>query len=289
MSESTPPPLVTIALPVFNEARHIDEALHSLRAQDYPRLEIIVCDNASDDDTVAICRKHADADPRIRIEVASANVGASANFQRAFEFAKGDFFMWASGHDLWSPSLVSECTALLLKHPGASLAYASCDWIGDDGDVLDIHSGWTDTRSMAPASRFFTIFWGNMHPVLGVMRSESLRACGPLLPVVGGDLLLLSDLALRGDFLHAPHSRWCRREVRIETSYQDKLKRYSSPKFGITRSRVGRAFPLLALPWELAKRVARAPMPAVDRCLMLAALLPSLALRYLVGRRGKQA
>ncbi len=287
MNPASKPPLVSIGLPVYNEARHIDAALSALRAQDYPRLEIIVCDNASDDDTVAICRRHASADPRIRIEVAPANVGASANFLRAFEFANGDFFMWASGHDLWTPGLVSECTALLLQHPDASLAYASCDWIGNDGELLDLHSGWTDTRGMAPASRFFTILWGNMHPVLGVMRSEKLRACWPLLPLVGGDLVLLSDLALRGDFLHAAKSRWFRREVRTETSYQDKLKRYSSPRFGITRSRIGRTFPLLALPWELVKRVARAPMPFLDRCVMLAALLPSLALRYLVGRRGR--
>ena len=286
MSPAPLPPLVSIGLPVYNEARHVDAALSALRAQDYPNLEIIVCDNASTDDTLAICRKHAADDPRIRIEAAASNLGVTGNFRRAFELAAGDYFMWASGHDLWSPGLVSECAGLLAAHPGACLAYASCDWIGPDGQRLDRESGWTDTRGMAPAARFFTVLWGNMHPVLGLMRSDQLRACGPLPAVVGGDLVLLADLSLRGDFLHAARSRWSRRELRTESSYSQKVQRYASASFGVTRSRLGRAFPLLALPWELVKRVARSPMGARDKVVMLAALAPSLVLRYVVGRRG---
>ena len=288
MSLATPPlrPLVSIGLPVYNEARHVGAALSALRAQDYPHLEIIVCDNASTDDTLAICRRHAAEDPRIRIEAAGTNLGVTGNFRRAFELATGDYFMWASGHDLWSPGLVSECAGLLAEHPQACLAYASCDWIGPEGQPLARESGWTDTRGMAPAARFFTVLWGNMHPVLGLMRSDQLRACGPLPAIVGGDLVVLADLSLRGDFLHAARSRWSRRELRSEASYSQKVQRYASASFGVTRSRVGRAFPLLALPWELVKRVARSRLGALDKGMILATLAPSLALRYLVGRRG---
>ncbi len=277
--------LVSIGLPVYNEARHLDAALAALRAQDYPELEIIICDNASTDETLAICRRHALEDPRVRVETASTNIGVTGNFRRAFELAKGQYFMWASGHDLWSSGLVGECVGLLREHPGACLAYASCDWIGPEGESLARESGWTDTRGLAPPARFFTVLWGNMHPVLGLMRSDQLRACGPLPAVVGGDLVLLADLSLRGDFLHAPRSRWYRRELRAEANYSQKVRRYASANFGVTRSRIGRAFPLLALPWELAKRVARARMRTLDKVVMLAALAPSLALRYLVGRR----
>lgn len=280
------PPLVSIGLPVYNEARHVDAALSALRAQDYPHIEIIICDNASTDDTLAICRRHAAEDPRIRVESAPTNLGVTGNFRRAFELAGGEYFMWASGHDLWSTGLVSECAELLATHPRACLAYASCDWIGPDGQLLARESGWTDTRGMAPAARFFTVLWGNMHPVLGLMRSEPLRACGPLPAIVGGDLVLLADLSLRGDFLHAARSRWSRRELRAEASYSAKVQRYASASFGVTRSRIGRAFPLLALPWELVKRVVRSRMGTLDKLAMLATLPPTLALRYLVGRRG---
>lgn len=274
-------------MPLFNEATHVDAALTALRAQDYPRFEIIVCDNASTDQTLAICRRHAADDPRIRIAVADANIGVTGNFRRAFELAQGEFFMWASGHDLWSPGLLTECVDLLREHPDACLAYASCDWIGPDGDAIGRESGWADTRGMAPAARFFTVLWGNMHPVLGLMRSDRLRASGPLPALVGGDLVLLADLALSGSFLHAASSRWSRRELRAEVDYRQKLQRYTSASFGVTGLRRAPVSPLLALPWELMKRVWRAPLGVLDRSVMLAALLPSLALRYLVGRRGQ--
>lgn len=283
------PALVCVGLPVFNEARHVDAALSALRAQDYPSLEIIVCDNASTDDTLAICRAHAEADPRIRIEAAAVNIGATGNFRRAFDLGRGEYFMWASGHDTWSPTLVSECVGLLESHPGASLAYASCDWIGPAGEPLPRESGWADTRGMSAPGRFFTVLWGNMHPILGVIRREKLKNCGPFPELVGGDLVLLADLALQGDFLHAPISRWSRRELRNEASYRQKVERYTSSSFGVTRSRLGRLFPLAALPWELVKRVAAASLGVTTKVVMLAALVPSLLLRYLVGRSNQTA
>ena len=206
-----PTPLVTIGVAVYNESAYIDQALSSLRAQDYPRLEIVICDNASTDGTLDICRAHAAEDPRIRIEAAANNLGATTNFRRAMELASGEYFMWASGHDLWTSGLVSECVQLLETHPGASLAFASSCWIGPDGEPLPRETGWTDTRGLGPAGRFFSVLWGNMHPVMGVIRRDRLLACGPFPGIVGGDLVLLSALALRGDFLHAPGSTWSRR------------------------------------------------------------------------------
>ncbi|GAB2670139.1 glycosyltransferase family 2 protein [Arenimonas aestuarii] len=278
-------PLVSIGVPVFNEAAHIDEALASLRSQDYPNLEIIICDNASTDETLAICRRHAAEDARIRIDVAPANRGVTANFRRAADLASGEFFMWASGHDLWTPGLVSECVDLLIAHPSASLAHASTEWIGPDGLPYPRRSGWSDTRGMAPAARFFTVFWGSMNPVLGVMRLDRLRECGPLPATVGGDLLLLSALSLSGDFLHARNGSWSRRELRSESHYGAKLSRYTSHGFGVSRSWISRRLPLLGLPVALAGIIVRARLGWLDKVLVLASLPTLLLLRYVVGRR----
>lgn len=282
----SPPPLVSIGLPVCNEAAHLDAALRSLRGMTYPRLEIIVSDNASTDDTAAICRRHAAEDPRIRFEAFATNQGAVANFRHVVDLAQGELFMWASGHDLWSPDVVDECVGLLSDNPGATLAYASAVWIDGDGQPLPRHSGWADTRGQAPAARLFTVLWGNMHPALGVMRLERLRACGPLPAMVGGDLVLLFALALTGDFLHARQSNWYRRELRNETAYRQKVARYTSAGFGVARSRLSRLFPLLSLPLALMRVVLRAPqLRMLDKALALAVLVPSLVLRYRVGTR----
>jgi glycosyltransferase involved in cell wall biosynthesis len=278
-------PLVSIGMPVHNESTYIDAALTALRGQDYPRIEIIVCDNASTDGTLAICRRHAAADSRIRIEVSQHNLGVTANFRRAFELASGEYFMWASGHDTWAPDLVAECVALLRANPNACVAFASADWIGPDDEPIGKRLGWTDTRGLGPIARFFTILWGNMHPALGVMRADQLRSCGPLPAFVGGDLALLADLSLRGDFVHARNSGWSRRELRFEANHEQKVRRYVSSGFGVTGSWLRRSFPLLALPWALMKLLLRSRLGVLDKLVALTALLPLLVLRYRVGRR----
>ena len=277
-------PVVSIGLPVYNEARHLEAALIALRSQTYENVEIIACDNASTDGTLAILRRHAEQDARIRVEAAEHNAGASRNFLKALALAQGPYFMWASGHDLWDRNLVAECVAALESNPGASLAFASADWVDDAGAPFGRETGWTDTRGMDAAGRYFSVLWGNMHPILGVIRLERLRACR-IPEIIGNDLVLLADLALRGDFLHVTGARWQRRELRHEADYASKLKRYGSSDFGMAQGWIARHFPLAALPVELARVAWSAPLTVVERLALLSALAPSLLLRYRAGRR----
>lgn len=288
MNASSDHPLVSIGLPVYNEERFIDATLRSLRAMDWPNLEIIVCDNASTDATADIVRRHAAEDSRLRYEPSPHNIGVIPNFRRATELANGTFFMWAGGHDLWSPNFVRDCVALLDTHPAASIAFGSSRWIGPDDEAYPRESGWSDTRGIAAPGRFFTVLWGNMHPIMGVMRLQRLRECQPLPQLVGGDLVLLAELSLLGDFLHAPAAVWFRRELRVETHHDDKIRRYASAESGISRSRFAKLFPLVRLPLALCGVVLRSPLRLIDKLVTLAALVPSLALRYVVGRQSSQ-
>ena len=78
--------------------------------------------------------------------------------------------MWAAGHDLWSENLVSECVKQLETHRTAAIASGKTYWIDDMGERLERLSSYSDTRGMGSMERFFTVFWGNMHPVLGMIR-----------------------------------------------------------------------------------------------------------------------
>jgi glycosyltransferase involved in cell wall biosynthesis len=288
MSPAVPPsdlPLISIGLPIYNEARFIDATLASLRAQDYPNLEIIVSDNASTDGTYAICEAHAHTDPRLRLERAASNRGATENFLHVLDQARGDFFMWAGGHDLWTPNLVSACLERLRSHPQADLAYASSCWIDADAKPLARESGYADTRGLAPLARFFTVFWGNMHPIMGLMRRRAILECGSMPAIVGGDLVLLSRLALRSEFLHAEGAIWYRREFRVERDHADKLRRYASAETRIGTGTLTRRFPLVALPLALVRSVLAADLPALDKLVALLALPAAFVARYRVGRQ----
>lgn len=278
-------PLVSVGMPLFNEGRFLRKALQSLLAQDYPRFEILISDNASTDETAAICKEFVALDPRVKYVRLSENLGAAENFRRVSRMANGLYFMWAGGHDIWAANLLSTCVAALEQNPGAVIAFGTWFWIDEYGRPFPKYTGWTDTRGLSPTARFFTVLWGNMHPILGLIRAEALRGVKPFQNLVGADLVLLCDLALRGDFVHEPVTNWCRREFRHEQSHGEKVERYRTREYGLAGSWIDAYLPLARLPIELLRVLLKSDIPAVDKVLAVPILLLSMPLRYVIGKR----
>lgn len=278
-------PLVSIGMPLYNEDRFIEESLISLLSQDYENVEIIISDNASTDDTAQICQRFIDLDYRISYHQFEVNKGATHNFEYVLNKSSGVYFMWAAGHDIWSSNYISECVQLLEDNHEATIAFGSSIWIDENGNNMTKTSGWSDTRGLCPTARFFTVFWGNMNPVLGLIRASNLKALSPFTNFAGADLVLLSQLALQGNFVHATKSWWQRRDFRHEKKHLDKLKRYKSAEFGVSRSFLDRYFPLFRLPLKVIEAVIESKLPWLEKIGILSTLLSSFPLRYLIGKR----
>lgn len=277
-------PLVSAVFPVFNEEEFIDEAINSIINQNYPNLEIIICDNASTDNTGRICEKYATIDSRISYFRHKNNIGAVKNFSFALSKAKGKYFMWAAGHDLWSSNLIPQCVQLLEKFPNTTTAFGTPIWINREGDELERQSGWNDTRGLNPVARFFTIFWGSMNPVLGVMRRKDIPNIEKH-NYVGGDLVILSELALKGSFVHAKNASFYRRQNRPFENYSDKLARYKDKDTKVAATLIGKLFPLAKLPFELFRAVIRSKTDFMCKFWILCILPISLPARYIMGKR----
>jgi len=277
-------PVVSIGVPVHNEAGFVEKTLSSLLQQTFSELEIQVSDNGSTDETYSIVESLAQSKPQLYCRRFETNQGAARNFNEVLDLAQGRFFMWASGHDLWTENLISECVDALEAHPDAVLAFPSSRWIDEHDEPVAHESGYLDTRGMGAVARFFAVFWGNMHPILGLIRTDCLRRAGRAKAIVGADLVVLCELALMGDFVHAARAIWSRREIRTEPSYADKLTRYRSAQFGLARSKLSRLFPLARLPLELIAVVLRAEISRLEKFLILTLLIPSLPVRYIAAR-----
>jgi len=276
-------PAVTIGMPLYNEERFVGEALGSLLTQTFTDFELIISDNASTDRTAEICRAVAAGDPRVQYLRNESNIGAAANFNRLVDLARGRYFMWAGGHDLWDRELIGRAACELDLQPAAVVAGAECAWIGVQGEPLARRSGWTDTSGMSSVERLFTVLWGNMHPILGLIRTDALRATRGVQGCVGADLILLSELALRGDFVYVSGTRWYRREIRPQESYASMMSRYRSPEYRLAWGSAA-WFPLLSRGTRLFEVVWRSPLPLASRLAICAALAGSLPARY-VGAR----
>ena len=284
MSEA-PGPRVSIGLPIYNEGRFLAETLESLLGQTHRNIEIVLSDNASTDDSRSIYEPLAEADPRIKVHRFEENQGVTVNSTLVLELAEGDYFMWASGHDLWTPDLVEKCVEALERNPDSVLAYADSRWIDHTGALMEHESGNYDTRGLNSIGRFFTAFWGNMHPVLGIIRLSSIREIPTIHGIPGADLLVLTELALKGDFLFISDAEWSRRETRGGETYQQKVERYKSGDFKLVTSRFDQLFPLVRLPWELIRLVLRARISIAEKFAIVLVLLPSFIARYVEGGR----
>jgi glycosyltransferase involved in cell wall biosynthesis len=193
-------PLVSVGMPVFDGARHIERAIESLLAQSFTDLELIISDNASRDSTQALCERYAQLDARIRYIRQPENIGAPRNWNAVVEAARGTFFKWASASDECAPEFVAECVAELRANPDAVLAFGRTRFIDEDGALLDIYDGDFSVTAVTPSARFSYVC---SHLVLnnaqsGLIRLDALRktALDRLYP--HGDPVLMAELVLHG-------------------------------------------------------------------------------------------
>lgn len=110
MREELPPfqvtkPLLTIAIPTHNRAGCLKELLSAFADQlkDQPRVEFMISDNASADDTPSVVQDFVDRGLRVRYIRNSENIGPDANFLQCFEQARGKYVWLFSDDDLIGP------------------------------------------------------------------------------------------------------------------------------------------------------------------------------------------
>lgn len=284
MSPEKTLPLISIAMPVYNEGKYIRETLESLLAQDYSNLEIIISDNCSTDKTAAICREFAQNDERILFHQQQENIGVGPNFIHTFELSKGNYFMWASGHDKWDADCISSCIKSLENDNDALLAFGTPVWMDEKGEILNKFSGWYDTRGMSPVARFCMVLWGSMNPVLGLFRREKIPDLRRY-NYAGADLPLLAMLAIQGTFIHVTNTHLYRRQNRALEDHQERMGRYKGKEMRIAVSGFSRLFPLARLPFELLRTTLSAPTSKMNKFFITLLLLPALPIRYIIGKK----
>ncbi len=119
-------PLLTIAIPTYNRSRNLEQLLGSLMPQALSegRVEVLVSDNCSTDDTPAVVARFRQAGwdlVSIRNEV---NIGADANFLQCFEKGSGKYVWIFGDDDFIAPGGLAKVVALLADND-YSLAYVS--------------------------------------------------------------------------------------------------------------------------------------------------------------------
>ena len=207
-------PKVTVGVPVYNGHHYLHAALDALLAQDFPDLEVIVADNASTDDSLAIACGYAERDPRVTVHPSTTNRGAAWNFNRTLDLASGRWFKWAACDDICSPSFIRRCVEAFEVAPDSIvLAYPKTVIIDEAGKrVRDFEDGF-DLRQPAPHERLAAMLSvrTDYHPVFGLIRTDALRRTQAIGNYVASDVALLVELCLMGEFHEVPERLFLRR------------------------------------------------------------------------------
>lgn len=195
---------VSVVIPCFNAARTVGETIKSALGQTWIKLEIIVVDDGSTDNSAEIIRGFGD---RIKAEF-GPNRGASAARNKGIGLAGGDFIQFLDADDLLAPNAVEDRVSAL-EASGADVAYG--DWrrfeVDDDGsrhfgEIVDKR---VDDIHIDAEIACATAFWAP--PVALLYGRHIVDAIGGWhegLPIVQDARYLFDAARRRAKFIHVP-------------------------------------------------------------------------------------
>jgi len=131
-------PSVSVVIPSYNCASYLPRALDSVLAQHYPaeRIEVLVVDDGSRDDSAAIAGDYAQRDRRIQV-LMQPNGGPAAARNRGIRASHGELIAFLDADDCWQPDKIAAQVRLFLADPTLGLIYCGYRFIDEKGTPIE--------------------------------------------------------------------------------------------------------------------------------------------------------
>lgn len=262
-------PQVSIGLAVRNEPRAVRHCIESVLNQGFQDLELVICDNASDDATADMLEEYARADRRVNVNLNPVNIGSHENMNRVLELSRGTLFRWISADDWLEPDALSAGVRALGARPDA---------VGATTGFM-LHSSGAPPRyeryrgefptAPDPGRRFERMLWffhagaAKYDPIYGMYRREQLLRSGRVRPSERTDWLLSAELALMGPIVHIDELLANRTQTRLvgidRTAFRRRLDPVRAERLRTSPGQLSRELYALA-------RSARLTDPQLRRC-----------------------
>jgi glycosyltransferase involved in cell wall biosynthesis len=138
---------ISVALCTFNGERFLPRQLASMQQQTRLPDELVVCDDGSTDQTVAIVRSFASSVSfPVKVFTNQRNLGSTKNFEQAIQLCSGDLIALSDQDDIWLPNRIARSEQELEQHPEAGLVFS-------DGEIVDDQDRPVGSR-MWPSAQF---------------------------------------------------------------------------------------------------------------------------------------
>lgn len=181
---------VSVALPVYNKAPYLKEALDSIFAQTFTDFEVIAVDDKSTDESLAILR--AVNDPRLKVVALETNLGHPGATQTAFALAQGEYIIRCDADDLFHPERFARQVAYMDARPEVGISGSGLQLFGDSREAWS----YSADDDACKARLFFTPPVADGACIIRrVVLSEQGLGFRAEWPRVGADWLLMLTLA----------------------------------------------------------------------------------------------
>lgn len=132
--------LVSIICPSYNCGRFVSKTIESVLNQTYNNWELLIADDYSNDNTLAIVNAYMKLDSRVRYICNGSNLGAAVTRNNAIKRAKGRWIAFLDSDDLWSPTKL-EKQVLFMEENGYAFSYTCYEEMDSEGISTGVSIG----------------------------------------------------------------------------------------------------------------------------------------------------
>jgi glycosyltransferase involved in cell wall biosynthesis len=104
---------ISVVIPTYNRAHLLRGAIESVFTQKYDNYELLILDNASEDDTSSVVQRYSRDDDRIKYIRNSKNLGMIGNWNEGLRIAAGDYICVLMDDDRLKPNFLSETSRII--------------------------------------------------------------------------------------------------------------------------------------------------------------------------------
>lgn len=128
-------PLISVILPVYNRTEYISQAVDSVISQTYDNWELIIADDASNQETESFLKQYTKI-AKVKVTRNLHNIGLFPNLNKAIESSQGEYIVILCSDDFFLSNCLEDSVNLLLKYPQAGLLLSPLIAVDAEGNKL---------------------------------------------------------------------------------------------------------------------------------------------------------
>jgi glycosyltransferase involved in cell wall biosynthesis len=169
--------------------------------QTHQDFELLISDNASEDDTEELCRKYVEHDSRVRYFRQPNNLGPIGNFNWLLAQPQTEFVLMLADDDWLDSDYIAHCLAIIERDQALSIVTGATRYFeGDAPPDLVLNTNLTESSGSRRVLRYLRHSWSSA-AFYGLLRTSAVKDALPIPNVMGADWIFVSALSFAGQVL----------------------------------------------------------------------------------------